>query len=530
MTKPVKQPTFHSLSAITGRIEAILKPATEKTFWVRAEISGGRSKNEHFYCNLVEINSSGHQVANIRCTIWRTQLNAIRAKFKKAGLELELENGTLVGLNCNLTYSKVYGLAINVLDADPAFALGILELRRRELLQKLEKEKLFEPNKKVPVPLLPQRIGLITSDQSAASSDFLKTIKSSNHGFTILLADSTMQGEKTENSICRSFDRLVCLKPDLIVIVRGGGSKTDLSHLDNEAIARRIAKSNIPVWTGIGHEIDESVLDFVANQQFKTPTAVAVAIVERFDKIKVKTIEAAQRIQSTWSFRVSNWLDSLARWKNGLRQGTRKMLQLTKADFRTQASQLKLLVANRVSTSREHLLQAKPKLVSTAENVIGRCVQNQVDSKLRIATLVDKRLSAEKSSVEFYGSRFRVERYLDLVSQRSQLLELSRLKLSKKTTQLLESQKRELKRYRSAFTEARYGSRLERERESLKSKQRLVRAADPVNNLQRGYSLVYDDENNLVTSASKVNPSDELVIFMSDGKVKTSVDEVEINE
>lgn len=194
------------------------------------------------------------------------------------------------------------------------------------ILERLKNDGLFEPNKLLPLPFLPIRIGLITSKGSAACEDFLETIRKSNFGFQILLADAAVQGEHTEKAVVKALDALEQLGPDVVAIIRGGGSKTDLSYLDNEAIARKIAGYRYPVWTGIGHEIDTSVLDYVANRFFKTPTAVAENIIAIFTELQ-RYLEGAQHhLKTSWNFnlkREKTWLND---GYIGLRRGTRKML------------------------------------------------------------------------------------------------------------------------------------------------------------------------------------------------------------
>ena len=335
-----KTKRFFSLSDVTARIQAILQPHIGKPFWVKAEISSGRERGGSFYCDLVETDESGKIIAQIRCNIWNRDLDRIRSQFKEYDLDLKLDNGTMVGFQCSLQYSSQYGLSLKVVDADPAFALGELELRKKEILDRLTREGLLEPNKKVSVPLLPQRIGLVSSKGSAACNDILKTFSTSPFGFQVFLADSIVQGLQTEASVLRALDALEGLDLDLVIIARGGGSKTDLFYLDNEAIARRIAGYRYPVWTGIGHETDLGILDHVANRHFKTPTAVAEEIVARFVEVKRHLEEAAARFSSTWSYRFKMdraWLDEA---KTGIRQGTRKLLDTTRNNLRACAVEL----------------------------------------------------------------------------------------------------------------------------------------------------------------------------------------------
>ncbi len=291
----MNQTKFYNLSTITKRIQEILQPHIGPLFWVKAEISSGRERGGSFYCDLVETDETGKIVAKMNCSIWSNDLSRIRKQFKGHDLDLQLDNGTVVGFQCSLQYSPQYGLSLKVVDADPAFALGELELKKREILERLKKEGLFEPNKQLFVPMLPQKIGLITSKGSAAYNDFLKTLTSSIFGFKIYIADATVQGKQSEQSILFALNTLEKIDVEIVIIVRGGGSKSDLYYLDNEVIARRIASYKLPVWTGIGHEIDISILDHVSNRSFKTPTAVAEEILARFVEMKRHLEESKRR-------------------------------------------------------------------------------------------------------------------------------------------------------------------------------------------------------------------------------------------
>ena len=177
---------FFNLSDITSRVQNILQPYIGKLFWVKAEISSGRERGGSFYCDLVESDESGKIVAQMRCTIWNRDLSNIKSQFKEHDLDLILDDGTAVGFQCSLQFHPQFGLSLKAVAADPAFALGELELKKKEILDRLTKENLLEPNKKLFVPLLPQRIGLITSKGSAACNDILKTFSSSGFGFKIL--------------------------------------------------------------------------------------------------------------------------------------------------------------------------------------------------------------------------------------------------------------------------------------------------------------------------------------------------------
>ena len=199
---------FFNLSDITNRIQQILQPHIGHLFWVKAEISSGRERGGSFYCDLVESDQTGKIIAQMRCTVWNRDLANIRKQFKEHDLDLKLDDGTVVGFQCSLQFHPQFGLSLKAVGADPAFALGELELKKKEILERLTKDGLLEPNKRLSVPMLPQSIGLITSQGSAGYNDILKTFNSSGFGFKIYLADSIVQGAKTEQSVLAALDAL----------------------------------------------------------------------------------------------------------------------------------------------------------------------------------------------------------------------------------------------------------------------------------------------------------------------------------
>ena len=350
----MNQRTFFNLSAITCRIQEILQPYIGKQFWVRAEISSGRERGGSFYCDLVETNDSGEIIAQMKCTIWSRDLAGIRKKFKDCDLDLILDNGTVVGLQCSIQYSPRYGLSLKATDADPTFALGELELKKKEILERLKKEA-SEPNKKLLVTTLPLKIGLITSQNSAAANDFINTLRQSGFGFKIYLADAIVQGNQAEASVINALTVLEKMDLEIVIIVRGGGSKTELFSLDNETIARKIAAYKYPVWTGIGHEIDISILDHVANRFFKTPTAVAEELVARFVEMKRHLDEGEHRFRSSWTYRLEIEKKYLENARYGLTRGARKLIDNKNVNLKERANLLSSRVFDRLTREKSQL-------------------------------------------------------------------------------------------------------------------------------------------------------------------------------
>ena len=172
-------------------------------------------------------------------------------------------------------------LQVQIREIDPTFTLGDLAQRRQETLQALAEAGLLERNRALPLPALPMSIALVTSTGSAAYHDFLATLRESGYAFRVFAVHSAVQGAEAERSLPSALALAAATDCDCIVLIRGGGSKSDLAVFDSQAVAEAVARAAKPVLTGLGHEIDESVADLVAHQSFKTPTKVAEELVAR---------------------------------------------------------------------------------------------------------------------------------------------------------------------------------------------------------------------------------------------------------
>jgi exodeoxyribonuclease VII large subunit len=195
-----------------------------------------------------------------------------------------LREGLKVLVKARIEYHQLYGLSLVITDIDPAFTIGEMAAKRLLIIKRLEQEGVFGMNKELEIPLIPQRIAVISSRNAAGYSDFIKHLNgnSYNYAFYTALFDTAMQGSETEQSVISSLDRIVLNSHlfDVVVIIRGGGSQVDLSWFDNYNIAYHITQFPLPVITGIGHDKDLSVTDMVACKSLKTPTAVADFIID----------------------------------------------------------------------------------------------------------------------------------------------------------------------------------------------------------------------------------------------------------
>ena len=231
---------------------------------------------------------------------------------------LDLVNGVKVRIYGNLDFYAAFGkLSMIMRGIDPNYTLGEIALQREELIRKLKEMGVFDLNREVDVSPAPLRLGVITSDSSAAWADFKNQIASSNIGFHLHIANVSVQGDNAVREITQAISRLSHRDDlDAIVLIRGGGSKAELSTFDAESIALAITKSTLPVFTGIGHEIDRHVADDVAFEAHKTPTACAVAIIDRVNDFINETEanwEAIARLATQQLIDSTNRLNNVAR-------------------------------------------------------------------------------------------------------------------------------------------------------------------------------------------------------------------------
>jgi exodeoxyribonuclease VII large subunit len=273
-------------------------------YWVIAEISELKENNAgHCYLELIEKHPEETNTrARIKAIVWSKRYRFIKSFFENITGET-LKEGQKILVKAKVEYHELYGLSLIISDIDPAFTMGELAIKRQIIIQRLEKEGVFTMNKELELPLIPQRIAVISSKNAAGYSDFINHLAGNSFGysFSTHLIDSTMQGADSEKSIIKALDTIAENYDlfDVVVIIRGGGSQSDLSWFDNYNIAYHITQFPIPVITGIGHEKDTSVTDMVANMSLKTPTAVADFLIDCMIRAENQLMEMSSEIKHT---------------------------------------------------------------------------------------------------------------------------------------------------------------------------------------------------------------------------------------
>jgi exodeoxyribonuclease VII large subunit len=275
-----------SLSELNSLVREAINDVLPENYWIRAETSDVRVNASSGHCYLEFIDKdedTGQIIAKSRGTIWARTFQMLKPYFEQETGQV-FKSGLKVLVNVSVEFHELYGYSLHVHDIEPSYTLGDMVKKRKEIIRRLREEGIFGLNKELPFPLLPQRIAVITSPTAAGYEDFTDQLLHNKEGFPfyIKLFPAVMQGEKTEDSVIDALDRIFPYADlfDVVVIIRGGGSTSELSSFDSYPLAANCAQFPLPVITGIGHERDDTVVDLVAHTRMKTPTAVASFLIE----------------------------------------------------------------------------------------------------------------------------------------------------------------------------------------------------------------------------------------------------------
>ncbi len=278
-----------TLYELNNRIKQVLKQEFKESVWITAEITEIQLNHSgHCYLQLADKREADESiVATARGTIWAFTFRTLRPYFETM-TGRSLSKGMKVMLNVEVVYHELYGYSLNVRDIDPTYTVGDLERKRREILGQLEEEGIINMNRELEFPLLPKTIAVISSPTAAGFGDFMNQLERNPYGFRfhVKLFPAIMQGDKATESVIAALDRIYAYENlfDVVVIIRGGGSQTDLGCFDSYDMAANVAQFPLPVIAGIGHERDETIVDRVAHLRVKTPTAAAAYLIELFQE------------------------------------------------------------------------------------------------------------------------------------------------------------------------------------------------------------------------------------------------------
>ncbi len=289
----------YSLFEVNEYIKRVLALNFAEALWICCEIAQIGESGGHIFLDLVQKSEETDEiVARAEAVIWQRSLKQIKKKHR-FHLDKILLEGNEILIKAEVDFHERYGLKFNIVEVDSDYTIGKILVQRNETLQQLRKEGIFHQNSKMSLPGVIQSIGVISSLNAAGLQDYLQQIQGNPYGYDMnsLLLPAYMQGDKAAKAISQQLQQIRPNHFDCIVLIRGGGAKLDLSAFDEYELGKAIALCPVPVITGIGHDVDETVADQVAHTSLKTPTAVADFIIHHNAVFEAGILQTGNRIK-----------------------------------------------------------------------------------------------------------------------------------------------------------------------------------------------------------------------------------------
>ncbi|WP_151803431.1 exodeoxyribonuclease VII large subunit [Acinetobacter guillouiae] len=391
-----------SLSEYLATVQEVIRVTFDEAIWVKAEIRNLSIKGGHYYLELAEKEEDSDKViASCKATIWKFSAAKMVLKFEReSGVELSRDLNVLIKVKA--VFSPQYGFSVNIEAIDPSYTLGDLARRYQQILERLTSEGLLNKNKLLPTPFDIQNVLVIAPENAAGLGDFKKDADALDQAGVchFVYHSATFQGNTAATSISealanalRQWAKDLNTPPDLIVIIRGGGAVNDLAYLNDYNLAALLCKRSVPIWVGIGHEKDRTILDEVANRSFDTPSKVIGGIrnliVERTQDVlnslhKIKLL--SQHQITAYQSQNDQYIKVIKTLSQGQINEANKSLDLMKGTVQYLAQQLIKLASNQVeSLMRETLLQ-NPRHVMAKGYAIVRSDGKAIRSIQQIST------------------------------------------------------------------------------------------------------------------------------------------------
>jgi exodeoxyribonuclease VII large subunit len=396
-----------SLSEYLATVQEVIQLTFDGAVWVKAEIRNLSIKGGHYYLELAEKDEESHKViASCKGTIWKFTAQKIILKFEReSGIELSKDLNVLIKVKAR--FDPQYGFSVNIEDIDSSFTLGDIAKRYQQILLRLTEEGLLNNNKQLPVPFDIQNVLVIAPENAAGLGDFKKDADALAQAGVchFVYHSATFQGNTASASITqvlgsalRQWAQDYLIAPDLIVIIRGGGAVNDLAYLNDYDLAALLCKRTVPIWVGIGHEKDRTILDEIAHRSFDTPSKVIAGIrnliVGRVNEVStaLQTIKLLSQ-QQLMAYQSQNdqYLKTIKTLTQNQINEVQRSVDMLKSDTQYLAQQQIKLASQQVeSLMRETLLQnprnvmAKGYAIVRSQGKAIRSIQQIIDQQLQI--------------------------------------------------------------------------------------------------------------------------------------------------
>ena len=396
-----------SLSEYLATVQEVIQLTFDGAVWVKAEIRNLSIKGGHYYIELAEKDEESHKViASCKGTIWKFTAQKIILKFEReSGIELSKDLNVLIKVKAR--FDPQYGFSVNIEDIDSSFTLGDIAKRYQQILLRLTEEGLLNNNKQLPVPFDIQNVLVIAPENAAGLGDFKKDADALAQAGVchFVYHSATFQGNTASASIIqvlgsalRRWAQDYSIAPDLIVIIRGGGALNDLAYLNDYDLAALLCKRTVPIWVGIGHEKDRTILDEIAHRSFDTPSKVIAGIrnliVERVNEVNtaLQTIKLLSQHQLIdYQSQNDQYLKTIKTLTHNQINEAQRSVDMLKSDTQYLAQQQIKLASQQVeSLMRETLLQnprnvmAKGYAIVRSQGKAIRSIQQIIDQQLQI--------------------------------------------------------------------------------------------------------------------------------------------------
>lgn len=359
--------------------------------WIVAELSDVRESGGHCYMELLQKDpQTGQNVAKARASIWANSWRKIRAEFLNATGQ-EFKTGLKVMVLVSASYHPVYGMNLTITAVNTSYTLGERERRRREILAQLEKDGIYDLNKQLDFPRPCQRIAVITSATAAGYGDFRNQLLLNTHKlrFDVKLFGAIVQGSQTAQSVIQQLNIIAQEqdKWDCVCIIRGGGASTDLDGFDDYELASHVAQFPLPVIVGIGHERDTTVLDYIACQRVKTPTAAAEFLIGLGESELAELQTLGSDVLKTVQEIIGGARQQLAYLSGSLPMAPIAALQRATKQLDNATLVLSRISTNKITPLQSRLAQLSEALKNIATNAVSRASMKLDSQKALIEAL-----------------------------------------------------------------------------------------------------------------------------------------------
>jgi exodeoxyribonuclease VII large subunit len=388
-----------SLHALNQSLERHIRDKFAlKSYWVIAEITKAQEKNGHHYLELAD-SKDGKRVAEMSANMWFTTFNRVNTQLN-GELATIFKHGNKVLVNVRIEFHPIYGLKLNILDVDPTITYGELEKQKKETIARLKKEGLYDLQQDLKLPAIIKKVALIGSKNTSGYRDFLSELLENRiyTNFKVKEFSVSVQGDRAMKEVIKAILEAQQYNVDVIVIVRGGGSKMDLNVFNAYDIAKTIAESRVPVITGIGHETDDVVADLVANKYEITPTAVAKFLYVRVGIFKSDLKGAFDTVLKIAQQLIASNKDEFTHTSKYLVHFTQNLLREHNNIIRDSIHQLHIGVTEMIESERSRLNMTLSRVGSYAKNTIELKKSTELNSRLDLIHMLSSN-TIERSKI-----------------------------------------------------------------------------------------------------------------------------------